>query len=63
MLTMRKNQKEDTKPNVMVYKMENSSNGLNDRLGSAEEKISNFENNTWEIVFEMTDKRENMEIN
>ena len=57
MLTMRKNRKEHAKPNVVVHKMENSSNGLSGRLGSAEEKISSLENHALDIVFEMTDKR------
>ena len=54
---MRKNRKEHAKPNVVVHKMENSSNGLSGSLGSAEEKISSLENHALDIVFEMTDKR------
>ena len=57
MLTMRKNRKEHAEPNVVVHKMENSSNGLSGSLGSAEEKISSLENHALDIVFEMTDKR------
>lgn len=57
MQTLRKNQKEHAELKDTIHKTENSSEGLNGRVGSAEEKISNLENKAIEVIVEIKNKK------